>query len=259
VVNLNYQLIWLPVFGIIISFLPGLLAYLWSAKKFSDYLERGSYLLAAILSNFGMLGALCAFIIYGETGFAYVQLATFPQHFIMFLFCFPLARYCYHQSRNTDQQKIPLADIFLNKSLLPVVGLLCGVLLYSFDIPRPEILGTLFSPLVHLAAWTAMIPLGFSIDLAEMRRCYRKILDLIPIKFVITPLLTYFLARQVISDDKVINTLLIMASTPTAINAVVIAKLHNLNVNIAMAAFVLTTTVYLLVVFPAISLWILSR
>lgn len=259
VVRLDFELILLPVFGVILGLIPGAAAYLWSAKKYDDYLERGSYIIAAILSNFGTLGGLCAFIIYGETGFAYVQLAVLLQNVVLFMFCFPLAQYYYHQSRDAGRHDATLADILLNKNQLPVLGLVIGATLYYLGIPRPQLLGDLFNPLVHIAAWSALIPIGYSIDLAEMRRYYWRILDLIPIKFVVTPLVGYLLARLVITDEKVINTLLILASTPTAINAVVTAKLHNLNVNIAMAAFVLTTAVHLLVVFPAIFFWIFSR
>lgn len=256
VVRLDLELAWLPIFGMILGLIPGVTAYLWSAKKYSDYLERGSYIIAAILSNFGTLGGLCAFIIYGETGFAYVQLAVLLQNVVIFMFCFPLAQYYYHQSRNADRHAVSLTDLLLNKNQLPVLGLVIGASLYYLGVPRPQILGDLFNPLVHVAAWTALIPIGFSINLAEMRRYYWKIFDLIPIKFIVTPLIAYGLARLVISDQKVVNTLLILASTPTAINAVVIAKLHNLNVDIAMAAFVLTTAVHLLVVFPVIFFWI---
>lgn len=259
VVRLDFALIWLPVFGVLLGLIPGAAAYLWSAKKYDDYLERGSYIIAAILSNFGTLGGLCAFIIYGETGFAYTQLAVLLQNVVLFMFCFPLAQYYYHQSQNAGRHNTRLADIILNKNQLPVLGLMIGAYLYYLGIPRPQLLGDLFNPLVHIAAWSALIPVGFSIDLAEMRRYYWKIIDLVPIKFVVTPLIAYALTRLVISDEKVINTLLILASTPTAINAVVTAKLHDLNVHIAMAAFVLTTAVHLLVVFPVLFFWIISH
>lgn len=259
VMRLDLHLIWLPVFGVVMSFIPGAAAYLWSAEKYADYLERGSYIISAILSNIGLLGGLCAFIVYGETGFAYTQLTVLLQNVVIFMFCFPLGHYYYRQSQNTGEYTLRIADILLNKNQLPILGLLAGALLYYLGIPRPEILGDLFDPLVHLGAWTALLPVGFALDLAEMRRYYIKVLDLVPIKLILTPLLSYALVRLVVSDDKIANTVLILASTPTAINAVIIAKFHNLNIHIAMAAFVVTTAVHLLVVFPAIFFWIFSH
>ena len=54
-------------------------------------------------------------------------------------------------------------------------------------------------------------------------------------------------------DAVAVNTLLVIASTPTAINAVVTAKIHDLNVNVAMAAFAVTTVMFVLLVFPLLA------
>ena len=56
VLKLNMELIWLPIFGLLIGVVPGFAAYFWSARKYDDYLEKGSYLISAALSN---LGTIC--------------------------------------------------------------------------------------------------------------------------------------------------------------------------------------------------------
>lgn len=253
VLHLTAELMWLPVFGVVLGIIPGVAAYAGLKRKYHDPLERGSYLLSAILSNFGTLGGLCAFILFGEIGYAYVQLTVVPQNFVLFLFCFPLAQYYYQQSLQGANYKVDPVQIFFNRNQLPVLGLLLGIVLNYCALPRPEFLGRIFDPLVHLGAWTALMPIGFSIELAEMKRYYRHILDLVPIKFVLTPILSYLMARLVIRDETTIHTLIVIASTPTAINAVVTAKIHNLNVNVAMAAFVVTTALFVLVVFPVLA------
>lgn len=253
VIRLNAELMWLPAFGVLLGIIPGVAAYVWSAGNYSDPLEKGSYLLAAILSNFGTLGGLCAFILFGETGYAYVQLTVVPQNFVLFLFCFPLAQYYYRQSLHGENNKPRWREIFINRNQWPVIGLLLGVVLHESGLPRPEFLTVSFDPLVHLGAWTALMPIGFSVELAEMRQYYRRILDLIPIKFVITPAIAYYLSRWVLTDAVAVNTLLVIASTPTAINAVVTAKIHDLNVNVAMAAFAVTTAIFVLLVFPLLA------
>jgi len=117
-------------------------------------------------------------------------------------------------------------------------------------LPRPKILGELFNPLVHLAAWTALIPVGHVTDFSAIKKYYSSTLDLLPIKFIITPLISYIIAIIVFNDPIMVNTIMILASTPTAINAVITAKIHNLNIHIATAAFVVTTVLFLLVVYP---------
>lgn len=256
VLRLDYALLGLPLFGLVLSAVPGLAAYLWSAARFTDYLERGSYIIAAILSNIGTLGGLCAFIIYGEIGFAYTQLIVLLQSVVMFMFCYPLAQYYYQKSLGGGKQRADWREIILHRNQLPVLGLFLGVWLSYAGVPRPAALGGFVAPLIHIGAWTALVPVGFSIDPGEMRRCYRQVLDLIPIKFLLTPLVAYGLARTIFSDAVMINTVVIIASMPTAINAVITAKLYNLNPHIAMAAFGLTTAAFLLLVFP-LMLWIL--
>ncbi|MDR3562990.1 MAG: transporter [Negativicutes bacterium] len=256
VLHLNYSLIWLMLFGLILCAISGLAAYLWGRDKYSDDLDRGSYILAAMLSNIGTLGGLCAFILYGEIGYAYTQLVTILQSVVTFMFCYPLAQYYYLRSVGGTRRRTSLKAIFLNLNQLPMVGLLVGAMLYLSGIPRPTFLGALFDPLVHVVAWTALIPIGFSTDFSAMKQYYRGALDLIPIKFIVTPVVAYALASVVITDKTALNTLLILSSTPTAISSVLAAKIYNLNINIANAAFVLTTAVFLVVVYPALFLWI---
>lgn len=256
VLSLYYELIWFPVFGILISLIPGAIAYLRVKKKYTDELNKGTYIICAMLSNVGTLGGLCAFILYGETGFAYTQLVVLLQTVITFMFCFPLAHYYYQRSIQQCTEGQSFSAMFLNRTQLPVVGMAVGLMLRYADIPRPELAGAFVDPLVHLGAWTALLPIGYSIDFCQMRACYTGILDLIPIKFIVTPVLSYLLAVLVFTDEIARNTILILACMPTAINAVVAAKIHNLNLNIAMAAFVLTTVVFLLVEFPLLFLWL---
>ncbi|WP_425058887.1 hypothetical protein SCACP_35350 [Sporomusa carbonis] len=251
VMPLSWELAWLPVFGVILSLIPGLIAYLISKNKYSSMIDTGSYILSAILSNLGTLGGLCVYILYGETGFAYTQLVVLLQVAVIFLICYPLAQY-YHQSGNAGMVKISFSKLFLNRNQLPVVGLIIGFLLYYLNVPRPAIFGKIFDPLVHIAAWTALIPVGHSIDFSAIKRYYSSTLDLVPIKFIVTPVLAYIIAKLIFSDPKIINTILILASMPTAISAVIVVKIHDLNVHIANASFVLTTGLFLLVVYPVI-------
>ncbi|SDE97932.1 AEC family transporter [Sporomusa acidovorans] len=250
VLPFRWELAWLPAFGVILCFIPGLIAYLISRNKYNNPLDNGSYIIAAILSNIGTLGGLCTFILYGETGFAYTQLVAVLQAAVIFLVCYPLADYYRRSGQGADMGRVPLAKLFFSRNQLPVLGLVIGFLLYYFHVPRPAILGEIFDPLVHIAAWTALIPVGYSLDFSAIQKYYVSTLDLVPVKFVFTPLIAYVIAQQVFSDQKIIHAVVILASMPTAISAVIIAKLHGLNVHITNASFILTTALFLLVIYP---------
>ncbi len=257
---LKWELIWLPLFGILLSIIPGIAAYLISGKKYDSSLEKGSYLASAILSNIGTLGGLCAYILFGEAAFAYTQMVAMFQNLVLFLFCFPMAQYYRQQSKiSGDAPKLTFCSLFFNRNQLPVVGLVVGILLYLGGVPRPDFMGTAFDWLIHISAWTSLIPAGYSINFSAMKKYYGTTLDLIPIKFIATPVLGYLLARQLFNDPVVLGTILILASVPTGINAIVTARLYNLNLHVSGAAFVLTTAVFLLLVYPILFFWLTNR
>jgi predicted permease len=254
---LKWELIWLPFFGILLSFIPGATAYLISKNKYESSLEKGSYLASAILSNIGTLGGLCAYILFGEAAFAYTQIVALFQNLVLFLFCFPMAQYYRQQSYSGEEkQKLTFSTMFLNRNQLPVVGLVIGSILCISGVPRPGFFSTVFDPLVHIAAWTALIPAGYCINFSAMKEYYGTTIDLIPIKFVITPVLGYLVAREFFNDQVLLGTILILASVPTGINAIVTARLYGLNLHVSGAAFVVTTAVFLVLVYPILFLWI---
>ena len=248
--KLNFALVWLPVIGVLICVIPGALAYLRVNIKFKSELDKGSYILSAILSNTATLGGLCAYIMYGEVGFAYTQMVVMLQNVVMFTFCFPLAQYYYQKSIGASFDRQSVARLFLNRNQLPVVGTAIGLFLNLVNIDRPPQLEAIVDPLVHLGAWTALLPIGYAIDTMGMRTYYAAITDLIPIKLILTPAVAYLIARVLFADETIVNTIVILAAMPTAINTVIAVQLHKLNVDIATAAFVLTTAVCIVFELP---------
>jgi len=255
---LTFELVWLPVFGLVMSVIPGVIAYFRARAKYADRIDQGSYILAAALSNTVTLGGISAFILYGESGFAYVQLITLLSGFFLFFVCFPLAQY-YSRSCQDDGRRMTAASVVLSPNQLPVLGLIAGAALSYSGLPRPAWGGAIFDPLVHLGAWMMQVPVGYFTDFGEMRRYWLKTADLTLIKFAATPILTYLAAQTVISDRLALYTIFLTASTPTAIFAVIAVKLHRLNLHITMAAFVLTTAVYLLLVYPLQFWWLAGK
>jgi predicted permease len=246
---LNWELLWLPLFGILLSLIPGAAAYPYKKKAAGP--ERGSYLASAMLSNIGMLGGLCTFFVYGEQGFAYIQIIALFQNLVFFLFCFPMAKYYSQQGwPKAERKETDWRALLLNWNQLPVLGLGLGMLLYLGGVPRPAYLGDFFSGLIHISAWTALIPAGYSIRFSLMKHYYGSIVGLLPIKFIVTPLLAYLIAYCLFTDPVILGSILIGASVPTGINAIILARLYDLNLQLAGAAFFLTTAIFLIFVYP---------
>lgn len=95
-----------------------------------------------------------------------------------------------------------------------------------------------------------LLPVGFLIDFGRARFYYRKVISMLWLRFVIVPVLFYLLFKLLFADQVLLGSLLLMAATPAAINSVITAQLYKLNVDITIASFLLTTVVFVLVVFP---------
>ncbi len=254
ILPLRSELLMLPFFSFFNAFLPWAIVIACGLyKRFQTATDRGSYIIAAIPSNVGALGGLCGYILYGEISFAYVQMVGIFQNLVMLFILFPMGYYYQHlgEAGRSPNVSIHWKDVFINWNQLSIVGIAGGMLLYAAQIPRPPVLGTVFQALVHISAWAALLPIGYLIEFSNLKQYYRTTLNLIPIKLLITPIASYMLASFFTSDPVLLGTLIIVMSTPCAINALITERLYGLNVNLAMAPFITTTIVYILILYPA--------
>ena len=256
VLPLSWSLLLLPLFGFYLVLFPGAIGYALFARHLTDYLDRGAYVASAMLANLGTLGGVCAFILYNETGFAYTQLIGAFQNMLLCLVVFPYARFCQmkaagrtseHHSRLKD-----LRDMFLTPNQLCLVGMLIGFLLNAGGVDRPESLGPVFQSLVHIGAWSAMLPVGYLLSFGAAKRNLGRIKSLTFLRFVFMPIATYVLAKAIVPNPVLRHTIIILSCCPTAINAIFAARLYKLNVDLASTSFLVTTAAYLVVIFPVL-------
>lgn len=246
------RLLWLPVIGLAMQAVAGGAGWLRAQRKFDGALDRGSFFIVSTLSNRGVVGALTVFIVFGEQGYAYTQLVMLFGTLTVYAVMFPAASY-YYRAEHLEQGRAPgLRSVFLDRRQMPLVGLSLGVLLRVAGVTRPGAAADIFPWLIHLMAWLFIVPLGHSMQVRRMVRHWPAVSELILIKFLLTPLVVYFLARLAGLEGAVLATVVILSASPTAINAVVTVKVHRLNVDLAMAAFVLTTAAYLALVLPVV-------
>jgi len=254
IIKFNRHLLWLPVLGVAMQIIAGAAGYLRAWMKYDDMDRRGSYVISAMLSNRGIVGMLTVFILYGEVGYAYTCLTTLPSALTLYLICFPFASYCFHTHHRTTEGARSFWSTLVTPKQIPLLGVLLVVILNCSGVKRPDILGDIFPWLVHVSAWLFVLPLGLSLEFSELRRHWVSVLDLTAIKFLITPALIYALARLAGLSGEVLNTLVILSFSPTAVYAVITCKLHGLDIHLPMAAMMLTTAVYLLCALPLLLL-----
>mgnify|MGYP006872971003 CR=1 FL=1 len=252
VLPITWDLVWLIPFGMLYVFVPGAIGALF-ARRHKNLLNRGAYLMSAMLSNIGTLGGVCAFILYNETGFAYTQIIGSCQNILVVLVCFPLAQY-YHskhiEAAHEETEPISFRKMFLTWNQLSLVGIAIGLLLNFNGATRPEILSDLFQGLIHFGAWAAMLPVGYLINFSHAKYYFSRVWDLAILRFVIMPAFIYFVSRQIFTDKILLDTLFVCAMAPTAINAVLASRLYKLHVDLAVTSFLMTTAMFLLIIFP---------
>ena len=249
-ISLSLDLILLPILGIVMNVIPAGPAVIFARRKFDDPFKEGSYVLSTVLSNRGVIGMLTVFALYGEPGYAVVMLMTLLTSPFVYMICFPIAEKYNQQGNHINDIKTSLLPLFFDWKQLPTLGLMVGIILNLSGLHRPTIAEDVFPYLVHLSAWLFLVPVGIAINLGELSTYWTKTIDLSLIKFLWTPLVVFAIVRVLHLDPVTSNAAVVLAMAPTAINAVITVKLFRLNISLAMAAFVMTTAVYLLVILP---------
>lgn len=255
---IDSSLIYIPILSLVAALVGGALAAKFFARNLPDLLQQGSYVLTAMLSNIGTMAGLAGYFLFGEISYAYIQLFATPQNVLMVVFAFPLAQY--YRARYLQQQEgvhfeLHFREMFLTPKQLGSVGMVVGLWLHWAGVPRPAVLADSFPVLIHARAWIALLPVGYKLDFGKARKYYRRILTLLPLKFILVPAVIYALARLHFSDPVLLGTLLVASSAPSAINAVITSTLFQLDADLSVAAFILTTSAYILVVIPAFFLF----
>lgn len=257
-VHVTAELLWLPISTIPICFIPVAVFYAFEKKRFKDPREQGSYMISMMLGNIGTLAGLCAFVLYGERGFAYVQLVAIPQILVIVLFSFPMGQYYYDQwahKGEEQKQEIHLAKMLFTWNQLPAVGVVIGLALSGMNVEKPASITLLFDALIHISAWMGMVPVGYDLNLGSARRYAWKLWAIFPVKFILLPAALYLMTIFVVDDPAILVCVILSAAAPTAIFSVATAQLYDLNVDIAESSFITTTLAFLFIIYPVVYWW----
>lgn len=256
-VHVTRELLWLPISILPICFIPVLLFYGFQKNRFTNPLDQGSYMISMMLGNIGTLAGLCAYVLFGEKGFAYVQLIAVPQILVIVLYCFPMAQRFYEIGTGSGEKgKTNFLRLLLTPNQLPALGVAAGLLLSGLHVERPEAVGTLFTVLIHVSAWMGMMPVGYDLRLGSVGTYALKLWPIFSVKFILLPAILYGLTILFVKDPAMITCVVLSAGAPTAIFAVAASQLYGLNVDMSESSFVTTTLAFLFVLYPLVYWWV---
>jgi len=256
VMKLKPSLVWVPFLGAFTQIVPGLAGRFRAASTYDCPLAQGSFVLSTMLSNRGTAGSITVFILFGEQGFALSRLFIAFSFLVVYLVCYPVADAYYQRHGGESSQAGFSWRSFFSWKQIPLLGVIVGFALNISRIPRPEFLGDVFPWILHLSAWGFLVPVGYAIDLKGMRKVSHDWWGLFTIKFLLTPALAYAAGALVGLDGVPLYTIVILSFSPTAIQSVVVARINHLDMNVVLAAFVVTMVFYLIVCVPTILLFV---
>jgi len=253
--NITAELFWIVPVSLLLFFFPYWMG-LGMSRGVKDPAVRGPFVISAMLGNVGSLGGLMAFLILGQSGFAISQIATVVQTTLLVVYCFPVCqKYSDLASAgNSPVRKRSLRELLLTWNQISVLGMVLGGVFSVCGVHQPESLSTVFKALIHIACWINFLPVGLLIDFKAALPYMRLVSSLIPIKFLLAPAVIWAVCEVVFNDPLITRTLVILAATPTAINAVLSSALYGLKKDVAIASFIGTSVLFCLIVGPALFL-----
>ncbi len=260
-IELDHHIILFALLGIVpCSMIPGLIAYAYAKNRIRDLSDQGSYLLSVMLSNTGTLGGLCTFIAMGQLAYAYVQIIAMAQNIFTLTYCFPMAEYFrqkYVAGKSAVKFRPNWKSILISWNQIGLAAMVAGALFNIFGIERPPQFDAVFDSCVHISAWLGILPVGYLLNFEAAAQYKKMIFSIVPNRYIITPFICWVIAKAFTDDPMIIAVAVLMGLCPVGINATVVTQLYNLNTNIAQSNFLLTTMLFIFVIYPLFLLFII--
>lgn len=191
---------------------------------------------------------------------AYGMLIVMTMSMAVVLFLFPIAQH-FGDHREGDA---PLPTLiyrsFVDWKAMLFYAAIAGIALAYLRVPFPTVVHDwhLLKALIFVGSATAYFGVGMRLHINQLRRHLRSHLLLAAVKFIGTPLtllLLLVLIRMTGLAEPtplLIQTMILMALMPMAIQGVMVANLFHLDVRMAGSVWIVNTLIFLLVILPIV-------
>lgn len=211
---------------------------------------------SGFFTNIGSFGGLISFVLFGEQGFALLSLYKIFEEILYYSVGFPIARYFATETTDSDlKQKI--LSFFKDPFLVMATGsFLCGLILNLTKIPRPPVYEQFNGIFVPLGIFLILVSVGLGIRFSSVRQYLAEGMAISLIKFILLPSIggtvAYLLGFADIMDGLPLKIVLIASSMPVAFNALLVASIYDLDLDMANSCWIITTS-GLVLVLPVLS------
>jgi predicted permease len=248
----NIRIALMPAMGLLTLVTGGAVALALAKILRLPSRQAGAFFAAGGMFNIGSIGALIFFIFLGERGFALVPLFRLLEEFTYYAFGFPVAKSFSPHLSGTDQ-KHRLVSIIRDPFVLMAIGSISlGFLLNLLGVPRPGFYGALNTVVIPTASLLLLISIGMAMRFGRIVP-YLHLGALVgAIKFLIVPGVVtgtaFFLGMGSFDDALPLKVILILSSMPVGFIALVPPSIYDLDVDLANAAWMVTTALLAVVI-----------
>jgi predicted permease len=215
--------------------------------------QRGAFFSTGTMSNLGAVGSLVVFISLGEAAYAMVPFYRLFELFSYYAIGFPVAKSfspIVDSALPGHKRVLALfADPFV---LMTLASIGLGLLLNLSGIRRPEFYSVLNAFLIPVVSLLLLMSIGMAMRFGRIGTYLREGFSIAGIKFIIVPLVVTGCAA-LLGFGKVygglpLKVVLIMSSMPVGFVAMVPPSIYRLDVDLANAAWLITTLLLALVI-----------
>lgn len=245
------QLLFYPFLGVFAALLGGAVAVVFNRAFAIPPTRAASVFVSGMFANVLTIAGLIGFVFFGEEGYRLAQLFTMFIPITYYMIGYPVSNNIYRARRHIfrlDVQAIRDNPIIL----VPVGAMIVGVLLNLLHLPRPAFMNPLLAAIVPLISILLGFSIGLSLRLSTVGEYRREIVLIVLIKFLIVPAViipvAMLLGLHALADPVPFQMIIVLSVMPVAFNALVPPVVFGFDLDLANAAWLVTTAALIVIV-----------
>ena len=246
----NVGILSLPLIGLLVSISMVIPARFLAKLHNLSRQQAGSYITSAMFSNIGYtLGGFLAFVLLGEIAFGLTVLYCLYFKPFYYTIGFYISEHYGCQTKSNIAES--LKKIFTEGiRLLPLIGLILGVILNFSGLERPSLLGALNRILIPLSTFGFLFAIGMTLKFRTLKQYKKELISMSLLKFIISPLIglsiAYLMGYSYLMDKLPLKVVFIESAMPVAIASLVLANLFDLDKDLSNSCWIVTTLLVVL-------------
>ncbi|MCG8479428.1 MAG: hypothetical protein MI724_10060 [Spirochaetales bacterium] len=251
----SWRLLVFPLMGLAALSVGGYSVLVIARRAGVPSRRRASMFTTSAMTNLGIMGGLVGFVLYGEYGFALVQLYTMFEFLFYYAVVFPASD---RIANGAAGGGFSVAHLLKRPiSVLPLSAIVVSYVLKWSGIQPPALLSDAAAATVPLMSAIMTISIGLTLQISRIARYRREIGLIMASKHLIVPLVTasvgILLGLGEVNGGVPLAMLMLLSAMPVAFTAMVPPALYGFDLDLANGAW-FVSMVGLIVVLPAMYL-----